>query len=264
MPFNETYPKKTAIADEAGFTLIEALMAIAIVGLLMMSLNLLLAQTMFYHQYSQDMAIAEYLAQTRMEQVKNVRYQDGNRDAFFDPDSPCIDMNEVYDPNNSTSSQPGVFSSATFTDEDFDNLDINNGTRFNFRTDCGNDIYVRQTERVIQATDYNTDHDRWMNRERFKKFRREVYVIDTHDYDGRVVDVTLPIQQPPPGASGPNANYMNPAGRDFVTVVSESATAENPATDFVLWVVVRVKWFQGPTLRQVTLKSQKAFHIPAT
>ena len=106
--------------NERGVTLVESLIAVGILGIAMLSLSTMLFTTVKISNMAQDHATARFLAAQRIEQIMNVRYMDGDRDAWKDPSDPCTDIDEVLAVN--------------FPDEDYGQIDLKNGTEFSFRS----------------------------------------------------------------------------------------------------------------------------------
>ena len=226
-------------ASDAGVTLAEALVAVGIFGIALLGLNMLLISTIKTSQFTKDYATARFLAGHRLEQIKNSRYQDGDRDAYRDPSDPCTDIDEI--------------TTTIFPDEDYGDVDLLNGTRFNYRA-CANVPDIKLSPILVTAATYSAGqqgkHDFAVNSAQYGRFRREVYIVDSADYAQAITNVHL----------GP----ANPDSRDSVIVDTTAPTADQPASRYVKYVLVRVKWkdLHGQ-LHHVTLSSEKAFYIPS-
>ncbi len=234
-----SHPERPRSA-EGGFTLAETLVAVGLFGIALLGLNMLLIGTIRSAELSKDLATARFLAAHRLEQIVMARYMDGNRDAYRDPADPCTDIDEV--------------TTANFPTEDYGEVDLLNGTRFNFRS-CAATPDIRQSAIVITAADYPDTAqgrlERELNRDQYRRFRREVYIVDSKDYTDAIVNVSL---------DGPN-----PAGLDNVIVETTASSTDNPATNYVKYVLVRVKWHDSRgTVHAVTLSTEKTFLIPAS
>ncbi|MCU0253022.1 MAG: hypothetical protein MUE47_00640 [Acidobacteria bacterium] len=224
---------------EAGVTLAEALVAVGIFGIALLGLNMLLISTIKTSQFTKDYATARFLASHRLEQIKNSRYQDGDRDAYRDASDPCTDIDEI----NTT----------IFPDEDYGGVDLLNGTRFNYRN-CASVPDIKLSPILVTKASYPAGQqgklDYAVNADQYRRFRREVYVVDSADYAQAITNVHL----------GP----ANPDARDSVIVDTTSPTADQPASRYVKYVLVRVKWKDlNGKLHHVTLSSEKAFYIPS-
>jgi hypothetical protein len=227
------------LGSESGVTLAEALVAVGIFGIALLGLNMLLISTIKTSQFTKDYATARFLAGHRLEQIKNSRYQDGDRDAYRDPSDPCTDIDEV--------------TTSIFPDEDYGDVDLLNGTRFNYRP-CANVPDIKLSPILVTAATYSAGqqgkHDFAVNSAQYGRFRREVYIVDSADYAQAIRNVRL----------GP----ANPDARDSVIVDTTSPTADQPASRYVKYVIVRVKWKDlNGKLHHVTLSSEKAFYIPS-
>lgn len=230
---------RNRLGSESGVTLVEALVAVGIFGIALLGLNTLLISTIKTSQFTKDYANARFLAGHRLEQIKNSRYQDGDRDAYRDPSDPCTDIDEV--------------TTSIFPDEDYGEVDLLNGTRFNYRT-CANVPDIKLSSILVTAATYSAGqqgkHDFAVNSAQYGRFRREVYVVDSADYAQAITNVRL----------GP----ANPDARDSVIVDTTAPTADQPASRYVKYVIVRVKWKDlNGKLHHVTLSSEKAFYIPS-
>ena len=227
------------LGSESGVTLAEALVAVGIFGIALLGLNMLLISTIKTSQFTKDYATARFLAGHRLEQIKNSRYQDGDRDAYRDPSDPCTDIDEI--------------TTSIFPDEDYGDVDLLNGTRFNYRS-CANVPDIKLSPILVTAATYSAgqqgEHDFAVNSAQYGRFRREVYIVDSADYAQAIRNVRL----------GP----ANPDARDSVIVDTTSPTADQPASRYVKYVIVRVKWKDlNGKLHHVTLSSEKAFYIPS-
>lgn len=225
---------------EAGLTLAETVVALGIFGFALLGLNVVMVSTLRTSEFARDLATARFLAEQRLEQIKAARYVDGDRDGVFDPSAPCTDIDEI--------------TSANFPDEDYGEVDLRNGLRFAYR-DCAAHPDIRSAALPVSAADYPDTAqgrlDRRTMRERYARFRREVYIVDSADYDDAIRGVSL---------DGPAAN-----ARDHVLVDLVPPGPGHPATDFVKYVLVRVKWKDGHgKVHHVTLSTQKTFAIPAS
>jgi Tfp pilus assembly protein PilV len=230
---------RNRLGSESGVTLVEALVAVGIFGIALLGLNTLLISTIKTSQFTKDYANARFLAGHRLEQIKNSRYQDGDRDAYRDPSDPCTDIDEV--------------TTSIFPDEDYGEVDLLNGTRFNYRN-CANVPDIKLSSILVTAATYSAGqqgkHDFAVNSAQYGRFRREVYVVDSADYAQAITNVRL----------GP----ANPDARDSVIVDTTAPTADQPASRYVKYVIVRVKWKDlNGKLHHVTLSSEKAFYIPS-
>lgn len=226
-------------AQERGFTLVEALVAMGILGIALVSLSSMLFTTIKMSSLAKDHATARFLAAQRVEQIKNARYLDGDRDAWKNASDPCTDIDEVTLTN--------------YPDEDYGHVDLKNGTRFTYRS-CAAVPDIKNGAVNITASDYpDTDqgrHDYWVNHGQYERFRREVYIIDSADYTNAINNISL---------DGPN-----PDAKDNVTVQTVAPSADNPATNYIKYVIVRVKWKDHHGhVHQVTLSTEKAFYIPS-
>ncbi len=225
--------------DQRGMTLIESLAAIAVFGIALLGLNTLLISTIRTSEFAKAHATARFLAAHRLEEIKNARYQDGNRDAWNDTSSPCTDIDEVTRTN--------------FPDEDYGAVDLRNGTTFSFRA-CANMPNIKNGTTSFTRADYpqtaQGTHDYWVNHGQYDKFRREVYIIDSANYTNAIDNVVL---------SG-----LSASARDSVSVEEVTPSATNPATNYIKYVLVRVKWKDSrQQAHEVTLTTEKAFYIPA-
>ncbi|MCU0222935.1 MAG: prepilin-type N-terminal cleavage/methylation domain-containing protein [Acidobacteria bacterium] len=231
--------RRNRLGSESGVTLVEALVAVGIFGIALLGLNMLLISTIKTSQFTKDYATARFLAGHRLEQIKNSRYQDGDRDAYRDPTDPCTDIDEV--------------TTSIFPDEDYGEVDLLNGTRFNYRN-CANVPDIKLSSIMVTSATYSAGqqgrHDFAVNSAQYGRFRREVYVVDAADYAQAITNVRL----------GP----ANPDARDSVIVDTTAPTADQPASRYVKYVIVRVKWKDlNGKLHHVTLSSEKAFYIPS-
>lgn len=224
---------------ERGVTLVEAVVATGVFGIALLGLNLMLFATLRTSQHARDFSTARFLAGHRLEQLKSARYQDGDRDAYRDPTDPCTDIDEVI--------------AGAFPDEDYGAVDLLNGTQFTYRT-CAAVPDIKQTGKMMVRADYPTgaqgDLDFQVNHLQYGRFRREVYIVDSASYTDAITGVGL----------GP----PNPQARDAVIVNTTSPTEEIPASRYIKYILVRVKWkdLHGQ-LHQVTLSTEKAFYIPS-
>ena len=225
--------------SERGLSLAEVVVAVGIFGIALLGLNTLMISTIRTSEFARDQTTARFLASHRLEQIKNARYQDGNRDAWNDTSDPCTDIDEVTATN--------------FPDEDYGEVDLLNGTQFSFRA-CAGTPDIKNGPVTFDRSDYPTDnqgnHDYWVNHGQYTRFRREVYIVDSADYTNSIRNVTL---------DGPN-----PTARDNVDVETVTPSASEPATNFIKYVLVRVKWKDSHgQVHEVTLTTEKAFYIPA-
>ncbi len=230
---------RRGLSSEAGVSLAEALVAVGIFGIALLGLNMLLISTLKTSQFTKDYATARYLAGHRLEQIKNSRYQDGDRDAYRDVSDPCTDIDEV--------------TTTIFTDEDYGQVDLLNGTRFNYRN-CANVPDIKLSPIPITLATYSAGTqgklDYAVNAGQYRRFRREVYIVDAADHAQAITNVRL-------GPASPDA-------RDSVTVETTTPTADQPASRYVKYVLVRVKWKDlNGQLHHVTLSTEKAFYIPS-
>jgi len=233
-------------SSEKGVTLVEALVAVGIFGIALLGLNMLLISTIKTSQFTKDYTTARYLASHRLEQIKNSRYQDGDRDAYRDRSDPCTDIDELIAPVGSTSP-------VAFPDEDYGEVNLLNGTRFNYRA-CAAVPDIKLAAIPVTRASFPSglqgNHDYQVNGGQYRRFRREVYVIDSADYANAITQVAL----------GP----PRPDSRDNVIVSTASPTADRPASRYVKYVLVRVKWQDlNGQLHHVTLSTEKAFYIPS-
>ena len=204
-----------------------------------MGLNMLLIGTIRSAELSKDLATARFLAAHRLEQIIMARYVDGNRDAYRDPSDPCTDIDEV--------------TTANFPVEDYGQVDLLNGTQFNYRS-CAATPDIRQSAIMIKPTDYPDTAQgrlaRAVNHDQYTRFRREVYIVDSADYTNSIVNV---------GLDGPSPDSL-----DNVLVSTTTPSASNPATNYVKYVLVRVKWKDSHgAVHAVTLSTEKTFLIPS-
>ncbi|MBP7149652.1 MAG: hypothetical protein KBD01_19160 [Acidobacteria bacterium] len=225
--------------DERGATLAEAIVAVGVFGLALLGLNGLLIGTIRTSELARDFTRARFLAAHRLEQIKNARYQDGNRDAFRDASDPCTDIDEV--------------TQTVYPDEGYGAVDLMNGTRFTFRA-CAATPDIKQTPQHYTRSSYPAtaqgNHDYQVNHGQYSRFRREVYIVDSLDYANTLRNVSL---------DGPN-----PDARDNLVLDLVSPSTTWPKTNFVKYVLVRVKWKDSHgQAHHVTLTSEKAFYIPA-
>jgi prepilin-type N-terminal cleavage/methylation domain-containing protein len=225
--------------SEGGFSLVEVLVAIALFSVALLGLNAMLVATLRASEFSRDLARARFLAAHRLEQIKNARYMDGNRDAYRNPADVCTDIDEIR--------------GAVFFDEDYGEVDLLNGTQFSYRA-CAATPDIKRTGVRITRTDYPSgaqgDHDYEVNHAQYDRFRREVYIVDSLAFTDHIRTVSL---------DGPN-----PDARDNVIVDTVTPTANQPATNYVKHVLVRVKWRDSNGApHHVTLSTEKAFYIPA-
>ncbi|MFN7964436.1 MAG: prepilin-type N-terminal cleavage/methylation domain-containing protein [Acidobacteriota bacterium] len=226
--------------DQQGMTLVEALVAIGIFGIALLGLNALMVGTLRTSELAKDFSTARFLASQRLEQIKNARYQDGDRDAFNDTTDPCTDIDEIK--------------SSLWHDEDYGEVDLLNGTRWTYNTSCANVTDIKATPfKYVRATYPSTpqgDHDFQVNHDQYKRFRREVYIVDSANVTDSIVRVSL---------SG-----LSATARDTVNTETEPSSEANPATNFVKYALVRVKWKDSHGRpHHVTLSTEKAFYIPA-
>ncbi len=238
MNVTKTWPRPPG-RGEAGLSLVEALVAIALFGVALLGLNTLLVTTMRTSEFARDHVTARFLAAHRLEQIKNSRYQDGDRDAWNNTSDPCTDIDEITATN--------------FPDEDYGAVDLLNGTRFTFRS-CSNQPDIKNGTTLFTRASYPSDaqgnHDFWVNHGQYTRFRREVYIINSASYANAIRTVEL---------DGPN-----PTARDNVTVNTVAPTTAEPASNYVKYVLVRVKWRDSHGHpHEVTMSTEKAFYIPA-
>ena len=224
---------------ERGVSLAEAVVALGVFGLAMLGLNAMLIQTLRTSEFSKNLATARFLAAHRLEQIKSARYQDGDRDGFRNPSDVCTDIDEI---------RP-----AAFPDEDYGQVDLRNGTDFTFES-CAAVPNIKKTGKLHTRSDYASgtqgDSDYYLNHTRFASFRREVYIVDSIDYTGTLTNVEL----------GP----ANAATRDTLIATEVSPSAANPKSNYIKYVIVRVKWRgKNGGVHNVTLSTEKAFYIPA-
>ncbi|GEM_PF-5448213 len=236
-PFVEPVP---AFRDQRGVSLAEAVVAIGIFGIALLALNTMLISTVRMSEMTKDLTAARFLASHRLEQIMNARYQDGDRDAWRNPSDPCTDIDEV--------------TAAVFPDEDYGEVDILNGTKFTFEN-CAAVPDIKSAGVKFTRADYPSnaqgDYDYYVNHEQYSKFRREVYIIDSADYSDAIDNVYL---------QGLSRN-----SKDSVVVETSTPTSDNPATNYVRYILVRVKWkdSQGE-MHHVTYSTEKVFYIPAS
>lgn len=225
---------------ESGMTLVESLIAIGIFGMSLLALNALMVTTIRTSELARDFASARFLAAQRLEQIKNVRYQDGNRDAYNDTSDPCTDIDEVI--------------AANFPDETYGAVDLLNGTRFTYRS-CSAVPDIKSSSSLVTRSAYPNsaqgNNDYLVNHGQYSRFRREVYIVDSSGYTNAIRNVSL---------SG-----LNPSARDTVVVDQVTPSSANPASRYVKHVLVRVKWKDNHGKpHHVTLSTAKAFYIPAS
>lgn len=226
--------------DQRGMTLVEALVAIGIFGIALLGLNALMVGTLRTSELAKDFSAARFLATQRLEQIKNARYQDGDRDAYNDTTDPCTDIDEVK--------------SSLWPDENYGAVDLLNGTRWTYNTSCANVTDIKSTPfsytRATYPSTAQGDHDYQVNHEQYKRFRREVYIVDSATVTDSIVRVSL--------------TGLSATARDSVNTETETPSVTNPATNFVKYVLVRVKWKDSHGHpHHVTLSTEKAFYIPA-
>jgi Tfp pilus assembly protein PilV len=226
---------------ERGSSLVEVIVAVGLFAIALLGINGLLVSSMRASEQARDLATARFLAESRLDQIKRARYQDGDRDAYLDTSDPCTDIDEII--------------AANWPDENYGAVDLLNGTRWNFRS-CSAVTNIKQSAVTVTAAsypgtaqgraDFQTNHDQ------YRKFRREVYIYDTSAATtATVMNVTL---------DGPRA-----ATRDNIVVSSVTPTADNPRTNFIKYVLVRVKWRDNHgQIHHVTLSTEKAFVVPAS
>lgn len=224
---------------EAGLTLAETVVALGIFGLALLGLNVMMVSSLRTSELARDLATARFLAEQRIEQIERARYEDGDGDGVFDPSAPCTDIDEV--------------TAANFPDEGFGEIDLRNGTLFTYR-DCAGRPGIRAAAVPTSASDYpDTPQgrlERWTMRDQYARFRREVHIVDSADYERPIRNVSL---------DGPNL-----AAPDNVVVDLAPPGSGVPATDFVKFVLVRVKWRDSHgKVHHVTVSTQKTFAIPA-
>lgn len=225
---------------EAGMTLVEGLVAIGIFGIALLGLNALMVGTLRTSELAKDFATARFLAAHRLEQIKNARYQDGDRDAYNDTSDPCTDIDEVK--------------SALWPDEGYGEVDLLNGTKWTYNTSCANITDIKSAPSLYTRASYPAtaqgNHDFQVNHDQYKRFRREVYFVDSAAVANSIVRVTL--------------TGLDPSARDTINTETEASSAANPATNYVKYVLVRVKWRDSHGKpHHVTLSTEKAFYIPA-
>ncbi len=226
---------------ERGASLVEVLVALGLFAVALLGLNGMLISSMRASEQSRDIATARFLAESRLDQIKRARYQDGDRDAYLDTSDPCTDIDEII--------------AANWPDENYGAVDLLNGTRWNFRA-CSAVRDIKQSAALTTAANYGATAqgraDFLTNHGQYTKFRREVYIYDTASETTKTVtNVAL---------DGPRAT-----ARDNLVVSKVSPTAANPRTNYIKYVLVRVKWrdSHGVT-HHVTLSTEKAFVVPAS
>jgi prepilin-type N-terminal cleavage/methylation domain-containing protein len=227
-------------SNQQGLTLVESLVSIGVFGIALLGLNALMVGTLRTSELAKDFSTARFLASHRLEQIKTARYQDGDRDAYNDTSDPCTDIDEV--------------TSSLWPDESYGEVDLLNGTKWSFNTSCANINDIKSTAQLYTRSSYPStaqgNHDYQVNHEQYKRFRREVYIVDSATIADSVVRVSL--------------DGLNASARDTVNVQTETPSTANPATNFVKYILVRVKWKDSHGQpHQVTLSTEKAFYIPA-
>lgn len=244
----------SARAGERGVSLAEAVVAVGLFGLAIMSLTALLVGTIRAAGLAEDLATARFLAAQRMDQIRAARYVDTDRDgSFYDSDGDgtftnvdrCVaDVDEI----NTT----------VFFTEGYGEVDALNGTRFS-RLSCDIDGTMTETDiktagvRVDSSSYPATDQGRQdflENHAQYNKFRREVYVYSSADQaTAAITNVTL---------DGPRAD-----GLDNLVVTTATPSAPNTLqTNYVKYVFVRVKWTDShDQLHHVTLSSEKVYGV---
>lgn len=229
----------TPCAGQRGSTLAETVVALGIFGIAMLGLNSMLIQTMRTSDFAKDLSTARFLASQRLEQIKSARYQDGDRDGVRDTANVCTDIDEIQ--------------AAVFPDEDYGQVDLRNGSRFTFES-CAATPDIKATgvmhARANYASGDQGELDFYLNHLRYDNFRREVYIVDSIDFTGAVTNVTL----------GP----PNATARDNVLVTEVTPSATAPKSNYIKYVIVRVKWRGNDgAVHHVTLSTEKAFYIPS-
>lgn len=224
---------------QRGMSLVEAIVAIGLFGLGLLGLNALLIGTMKTSEFASDLATARFLASHRLEQIKSSRYVDGNRDAYRNPSDICTDIDEIK--------------VTVFPAENYGEIDLLNGTKFTYET-CSSTPDIKKTGYKFVRSDYPAgaqgNLDYYNNHAQYNRFRREVYILDSRNYTNAIENVTL---------DGPD-----PTGLDSIVVDQVTPTAANPATNYVKYVLVRVKWEDSlGNTHHVTLSTEKAFYIPS-
>ncbi len=222
---------------ERGVTLVEAIVALGMLSIALLGLNNLLISTIRSSEFARDVATARFLAENRLEQIKNSRYLDGNRDAYRDLADPCTDIDEVQ--------------STVFPDENYGEVDLLNGTKFTYRSACAANPDIKQTGQAFTQGSYPAGaqgtHDYQVNHAQYNRFRREVYIVDSADYATAITNVTL----------GP-PHYSS---RDTVNLTTTNSL---PASRYIKFVIVRVKWKDSHgNVHRVDLSTEKAFYIPS-
>ena len=152
---------------------------------------------------------------------------------------PCTDIDEVIPAN--------------FPDEDYGQVDLLNGSKFTFRS-CAGTPDIKQSATLFDRSSYPTtdqgNHDYWVNHGQYSRFRPEVYIVDSADYTNTISNIPL---------DGPN-----PTAQDNVSVETKTPSANEPATNYIKYVLVRVKWKDSHGHpHEVTLTTEKAFYIPS-
>lgn len=233
--------ERRAANAERGASLVEVIVAVGLFAVALLGINGMLISSMRASEQSRDIATARFLAESRLDQIKRARYQDGDRDAFLDTSDPCTDIDEII--------------SANWPDENYGAVDLLNGTRWNFRS-CSAVTNIRQSAVMTTAANYpgtaQGRADFLTNHSQYSKFRREVYIYDTASETVKTVtNVAL---------DGPNAT-----ARDNLVISKITPTTANPRTNYIKYVLVRVKWrdSHGRT-HHVTLSTEKAFVVPAS
>lgn len=225
--------------SERGVSLAEAVVALGVFGIALLGLNAMMMQTLKTAEFSKNLATARFLASHRLEQIKSSRYQDGDRDGYRNPSDNCTDIDEIH--------------TGAFPDEDYGQVDLRNGTVFTFES-CAANPDIKKAGKLHSRSDYAAgaqgEADYYLNHARYADFRREVYIVDSLDYTGTVTNVEL----------GP----PSPDSRDALNVTEISPTTANPKTNYIKYVLVRVKWKgKDGGVHHVTLSTEKAFYIPS-
>lgn len=230
-----------AARGERGSSLIEVVVSVGVFGIALLGLNGMLITTIRTSEMARDVSAARFLAEQRLDQIKRMRYQDGNRDAWLDTSDPCTDIDEVI--------------AANFPDENYGAVDLLNGTRFTYRN-CSAVRDIKSAGTLVARSDYPStaqgNQDYQNNHEQYRRFRREVYIYSTASQTTRsVTNVRL---------DGPRAD-----ARDNLVVDTVTPDDQHPRSNYIKYILVRVKWRDGHgALHHVTLSTEKAFVVPAS
>ena len=237
----------SAPVGERGVSLAEAVVAVGLFGLAIMSLTALLVGTIRAAGLAEDLATARFLAAQRMDQIRAARFLDTDRDGSLNSD-PCVaDVDEI--------------NTAVFFTEDYGEVDTLNGTRFKQLRCDGDGDGTLDTEtktktsgiRVTRSSYPETDQgnqDFLENHAQYNRFRREVYVYSSASQpSAAITNVTL---------DGPRAD-----GLDNLVVSTAAPSAPNTLqTNYAKYVFVRVKWTDSHgQLHHVTLSSEKVYGV---